>query len=217
MNRSGPRISSFRYARGEGVGVEKGNHGRNGGQWILEVMHDHLSKFIAQVLFLLAACGSPEPEPPTADEIVAGMTASMNALNSFHFVIDYEGSPAYVDPEETLSFRGAEGDYLAPDRARAIISGSTRAGPMADQSADGPVGRAAARLGLQPGSSVPGRCGTAGYSGRGPGRGDAARKYAGKGGGYAALLPDRPRCRGKAVCDVGRADRAGNGRGRNAR
>lgn len=49
------------------------------------------------------------------------MAAKMQTQHSFHFIIDRTGAPAYVDTAETLSFRRAEGDYLAPDRAQAVV------------------------------------------------------------------------------------------------
>ncbi|MCB8966952.1 MAG: LppX_LprAFG lipoprotein [Chloroflexota bacterium] len=74
------------------------------------------------VLFvLLVACRSPEPPTLPPDEIVANMAVAMQAQPSFHFIIDRTGAPAYVDTAETLSFRRAEGDYLAPDRAQAVV------------------------------------------------------------------------------------------------
>ncbi|MCU0486985.1 MAG: LppX_LprAFG lipoprotein, partial [Anaerolineales bacterium] len=48
-------------------------------------------------------------------------TARMKGMDSFHFVIDRSGAPAYLDTDETLSFARAEGDFVAPDQARAEI------------------------------------------------------------------------------------------------
>lgn len=45
----------------------------------------------------------------------------MQTLQGFHFVIDRSGAPAYLDNAETLSFRRAEGNYAAPDRAQAVV------------------------------------------------------------------------------------------------
>lgn len=72
-------------------------------------------------LLLISACqpGGPPELPP--EEIIANSTARMKALSSFHFVIDRSGTPAYLDTEETLSFARAEGDFVAPDKARATI------------------------------------------------------------------------------------------------
>ncbi|MEM7111509.1 MAG: LppX_LprAFG lipoprotein [Chloroflexota bacterium] len=74
-------------------------------------------------VFLFIACNTPPP--PTLDlpvtEIVAQSAARMQTLQGFRFVIDRSGAPAYVDPNETISFAQAIGDYVAPDRARATV------------------------------------------------------------------------------------------------
>jgi len=70
---------------------------------------------------LLGACGPTGPELLPPEEIVARSTARMKEMDSFHFVIDRSGAPAYLDTEETLSFARAEGDFVAPDQARAEI------------------------------------------------------------------------------------------------
>ena len=57
--------------------------------------------------------------PP--QEIVANAANRMTEISGFHFVIDRSGAPAYLDQAETLSFRRAEGDYVAPDRSRATV------------------------------------------------------------------------------------------------
>lgn len=45
----------------------------------------------------------------------------MNSLDGFYFIIDRSGLPAYLDPNETISFRKAEGFYVAPDKAIAEV------------------------------------------------------------------------------------------------
>jgi lipoprotein LprG len=45
----------------------------------------------------------------------------MNGLEGFYFIIDRSGAPAFLDPGETISFRRAEGYYVAPDRAQATV------------------------------------------------------------------------------------------------
>jgi hypothetical protein len=72
-------------------------------------------------LGLLSACGEPAAPELPAEEIIQRSTARMKELPGFHFVIDRSGAPAYLDYTETLSFARAEGDFVAPDRARAEI------------------------------------------------------------------------------------------------
>lgn len=45
----------------------------------------------------------------------------MQETAGFHFVIDRKGAPAFLDAEETLSLRRMEGDFVAPDRIRAMV------------------------------------------------------------------------------------------------
>ena len=73
------------------------------------------------LLFLIVACGEAAlPELPP-DELVQQAAVRMNELQGFHFVIDRGGAPAYVDPDNTLSFRRAEGEYVSPDRSQAVV------------------------------------------------------------------------------------------------
>lgn len=70
----------------------------------------------------LTACGAKTlPELP-AGEIVQKSADRMNALQGFHFIIDRTGAPAYVDPpQNALSLRHAEGNFVAPDKAQLAV------------------------------------------------------------------------------------------------
>lgn len=72
-------------------------------------------------LGLLAACQEQNLPDLPAEDLVNKAAASMEALRGFHFVIERTGAPAYIDSRQTLSFRRAEGEYAAPDRARAVV------------------------------------------------------------------------------------------------
>ncbi len=73
------------------------------------------------VFLLLAGCSKPTPLPPSPDEIVARAAARMKSLPGFHFVIERTGAPAFLDYDETLAFRRAEGDFVTPDQAQASV------------------------------------------------------------------------------------------------
>jgi lipoprotein LprG len=77
--------------------------------------------FIFFIFAVAAACGRATPAPPPASEIIDSATARMQSLTGFHFVIERSGAPAYVDPDETLSFRRAEGSFVSPDQAQAQV------------------------------------------------------------------------------------------------
>lgn len=67
---------------------------------------------------LLAACAKPTPAPLPPEDIVAQAVARMKSRNSFHFIIERTGAPAYIDTNNTLSLARAEGDFTVPDRAQ---------------------------------------------------------------------------------------------------
>ena len=70
---------------------------------------------------VLIACGATPTPPPPAAEILEQSAQAMSALQSAHFVIAREGAPAYVDSTNTFIFRRAEGDFVFPDSARAVV------------------------------------------------------------------------------------------------
>ncbi|MBX3055925.1 MAG: LppX_LprAFG lipoprotein [Anaerolineae bacterium] len=73
------------------------------------------------LLLTLTACRSTNlPELPPA-EIVQNAADRMNAMAGFRFDISREGAPAYLDPDNILSFRRAAGAYVAPDKAAATV------------------------------------------------------------------------------------------------
>ena len=45
----------------------------------------------------------------------------MQTRQGFHFLIERDGAPAYVDVDQTINFRRAEGNFVAPDRAYAAV------------------------------------------------------------------------------------------------
>ncbi len=73
------------------------------------------------LLLFLTACGEDEPPALPAEELVGKTAVRLNQLSGFHFIIDRDGAPAYLDPDNTLSFSFAEGDYVAPDKSRASV------------------------------------------------------------------------------------------------
>jgi len=76
---------------------------------------------ILVLLIWLTNCRPPAPAAFTPAEIINQAAGRMNASSGFHFIIERTGGAAYLDPDQTLSFRRAEGDFAAPDRSRAIV------------------------------------------------------------------------------------------------
>lgn len=86
-------------------------------------LHFMMKRMTLFLLFFwnLSACRpAPPPELPP-QEWVRSAATSMAELQGFHFLIDRSGAPAFIDSGQTLSFRRAEGEYAAPDRAQAEV------------------------------------------------------------------------------------------------
>lgn len=84
-------------------------------------MHERLVLLWLLFAALLVACGGNELEELPAEELVAKSAAAMSDLDGFRYVIDRTGAPAFLDNDETISFRRAEGYYVAPDRSQATV------------------------------------------------------------------------------------------------
>lgn len=67
------------------------------------------------------ACRSSQLTELPPEQIVQNSAARMNELAGFRFDISREGAPAYLDPDNILSFRRATGAYVAPDKALATV------------------------------------------------------------------------------------------------
>lgn len=72
-------------------------------------------------LAFLAACRAPRLADLPPEEIVRRSAVRMQTMRAFHFLIERSGAPAFLDAENTLSFRRAEGVFVAPDRVQATL------------------------------------------------------------------------------------------------
>jgi lipoprotein LprG len=77
--------------------------------------------FWLMTIFLLVGCQEPDLPALPPDEIIVKSAERMNGLSGFEFVIDRSGEPVYLDLEETIAFRRADGFYVAPDRSQATV------------------------------------------------------------------------------------------------
>jgi lipoprotein LprG len=75
----------------------------------------------------LTACKS-EPTPVATEtptlaplEIAARASEAMLSAAALHFTVEREGALAYIDTDQMLAFKRAEGDFGAPDRLRTIV------------------------------------------------------------------------------------------------
>jgi len=75
---------------------------------------------ILLVSLLCASCsGAPEDLPP--EVIVDNSAVYMRALDGFAFRLQRTGAPVYVDPSGVISFREAEGIFVAPDKVQTTV------------------------------------------------------------------------------------------------
>ena len=76
---------------------------------------------IGILIFFLAACGEPTPQPLPPDQIVSASAGRMREATGFHFLIECNGPFAYIDANNTIAFRRAGGNFVPPDRAEAEV------------------------------------------------------------------------------------------------
>jgi hypothetical protein len=77
--------------------------------------------FFSLAILVLFACREPEPEALPPQEIIQHSADRMNGMSGFEFVIERSGQPVYLDRDNTIAFRRAEGHYVAPDSAQAVV------------------------------------------------------------------------------------------------
>lgn len=81
----------------------------------------YLWGIVSLIYLSLYGCRSSVTPPPSPDQILARAVSRMQSLSSFRFLIERQGDPAFLDAEGTLSFRRAEGFFISPDRAWAVV------------------------------------------------------------------------------------------------
>jgi hypothetical protein len=70
---------------------------------------------------LLANCSASQIEGLPPAEIVSRSADRMASLAGFEFLIERSGEPAFLDYEETISFRRAEGKFVSPDKVYTTV------------------------------------------------------------------------------------------------
>jgi len=70
---------------------------------------------------VLEACGS-QAVPDLAPAVIVERSAeAMGNQTGFHFLIERTGAPAFLSEQQSISLRRVEGDFVAPDQARAAV------------------------------------------------------------------------------------------------
>lgn len=72
-------------------------------------------------MLAVAGCTGPAPTPPPPEALLAHAAHDFDTVQSLHFVIDFSGSPTYLDSGHTMILRHIEGDVVRPDRMRAMV------------------------------------------------------------------------------------------------
>jgi hypothetical protein len=84
-----------------------------------------MGRFVVMLLVLLVACTTEPTAVPTATpqpEVVAERAAlAFEQIATLHFTLEQSGVPVTIDASQTIAFRSAEGDFVAPDRLQATI------------------------------------------------------------------------------------------------
>jgi lipoprotein LprG len=84
--------------------------------------HFDLRLLLLVLLAALPAACRPSPEPEISPEtIVANAVTRLNEMAGFHFALETTGPAAYLDADGVLALRHIEGDFVAPDRVRAVV------------------------------------------------------------------------------------------------
>jgi lipoprotein LprG len=89
---------------------------------------DNMSRFdkfrliiLLTLFLLLAGCGKAGLKDLPVSEIVKLSSERMTTLSGFEFIIDRSGEPVFLDGNDTISFKRAEGQFNAPDRVYANV------------------------------------------------------------------------------------------------
>ncbi len=70
---------------------------------------------------LLTGCHTSQLEQLTPNQIISQSAERMAGLKGFEFLIERSGEPVFLDYQETISFRRAEGKFTSPDRVYASV------------------------------------------------------------------------------------------------
>ena len=86
------------------------------------ILHKLAALLVALSLLVgfVSGCGEQQEQLP-AQEILARSAKRMISLSGYEFLINRSGQPVFVNIEQKIAFRRAEGQFLAPDRVAAKV------------------------------------------------------------------------------------------------
>jgi len=76
------------------------------------------------VTILVSSCSSAEPPPDLAadiDTLLATSATAMGTVDTVRFEIERGGAAVYIDDTSTLEFKDAQGRFVAPQAADAVV------------------------------------------------------------------------------------------------
>lgn len=85
---------------------------------------DKIKRAVLIIIFssmFQVGCGASEINDLPVAEIISRSSAQMTELESFEFLIERSGAPAFLNVEEAISFRRAEGNYISPNHVQASV------------------------------------------------------------------------------------------------
>jgi lipoprotein LprG len=80
-----------------------------------------LALFSGVSLFAFVGCGGQSIPDLPPEEIVSSSVARMQTMPGYSLLIERSGGSAFLDTNETISFRRAEGKYVLPDMVSATV------------------------------------------------------------------------------------------------
>jgi lipoprotein LprG len=73
------------------------------------------------ILVAISGCGGGSIPDLPPEEIVSSSVARMQTMPGYSLLIERSGGSAFLDSNETISFRRAEGMYVLPDKVSATV------------------------------------------------------------------------------------------------
>lgn len=87
---------------------------------MLPIKKSHVLPYL-YILIAMAGCGGSRAPDLPPEEIVSSSVARMQVMPGYSLLIERSGGSAFLDSDETISFRRAEGKYVLPDKVSATV------------------------------------------------------------------------------------------------
>ncbi len=88
-------------------------------------LHPRLAIGLISLAIVAATCSnetSAETIPPDATSVLAAAATAMGEVETVRFGMLHSGAPVYIDPADVVSFKEADGRFVAPTSADALLT-----------------------------------------------------------------------------------------------